>query len=144
MSDDYFQASCHCGNVKIHVSHQPEFMQDCNCSLCRNSGAVWGYFDPADVQIEGLTSGYTRQDYTDPAVDIRSCRECGATTHWVLTDVYVAKIGSNSQIGVNMRLFEAEDLEGVELRFPDGKNWFGEGEFGFRRPSVILGESYAL
>jgi hypothetical protein len=47
-------------------------------------------------------------------------------------------------MGLSMRLFDSDDLEGVELRFPDGKNWFGKTEFGFRRPSVILGKSYIL
>lgn len=128
----------------MQVLHQPEFMQDCDCSLCRNSGGVWGYYNPADVEIEGATSGYARKDYPEPAVDIRFCKKCGAATHWILTKDYAAKIGANNQMGVNMRLFDSSDLEGVELRFPDGKNWFGRGEFGFRRPSVILGQGHSL
>lgn len=144
MSDDSCESCCHCGNVRVIVSHQPEFIHDCNCSLCSKSGGVWGYFDPADVEVKGVTEAYSRNDYSQPAVEVHFCMKCGSTTHWILTEQHVADTQSNDQMGVNMRLFEASYLEGIELRFPDGKNWFGESEFGFRRPSVILGKAYSL
>ena len=79
--DTSFKASCHCGSVKITIASQPEFMQDCNCSLCSNSGGVWGYLNPAAVKVEGETKGYIRKDNPQPAVEIRFCNICGATTH---------------------------------------------------------------
>jgi len=144
MSSKKYQASCHCGSVKITITRQPEFMQDCNCTLCSNSGAVWGYLDPVAFIVAGDTKGYVRKDYPQPAVDIRFCNICGATTHWLLTEEYIARTGQNARMAVNMRLFKSEDLTGIELKFPDGINWIGEGECGFRRQSVILGDSYAL
>lgn len=144
MSIEGHEASCHCGAVKVSVSHQPEFLQDCNCNLCSKSGGVWGYFNPADVEIEGATGSYKRTDYPQPAVEMHFCKDCGSTTHWTLTKEHVARIGNNDQMGVNMRLFDSDDLAGVELRFPDGKNWTGESEFGFRRQSVILGKDFPL
>ena len=38
-------------------------------------------------------------------------------------------MGANVQMGVNMRLFDADFLNGIELRFPDGANWIGTGPF---------------
>ncbi|VAV93838.1 hypothetical protein MNBD_ALPHA04-1146 [hydrothermal vent metagenome] len=137
-------AQCHCGNVKIDVSRQPDFIQDCNCSLCAKSGGIWGYFEPADVKVDGRTGSYTRKDYPQPAVEIRFCKFCGSTTHWILTADHIARTGQDDKMGVNMRLFDSADLDGIELRFPDGKNWFGETEFGFRRKAVILGKNYVL
>lgn len=138
------ESSCQCGAVKVSIAHRPEFMQDCNCSLCSNSGGVWGYFSTADVKVEGETKGYVRKDYPEPAVEIHFCNVCGATSHWVLTQEHITKTGQNDHMGVNMRLFKSEDLKGIELRFPDGKNWTGEGPFGFRRQSIILEEGDTL
>ncbi len=136
------EAHCHCGAIGVTIAQPPDYMQDCDCSLCRKSGGVWGYFDPADVTVSGTGPGYTRRDYPEPAVEIRFCARCGATTHWILTEAFVASSGQNDRMGVNMKLFDGSDLTGVELRFPDGKNWFGEGTFGFRRAPVIIGEDY--
>jgi hypothetical protein len=42
-------------------------------------------------------------------------------------------------MGVNMRLADESDLAGVELRFPDGRAWPGEGDFVYVREALILG-----
>jgi len=41
-------------------------------------------------------------------------------------------------MGVNMRLFESDLLAGIELRFPNGKDWQGEEEFGYYREAIML------
>ena len=38
-----------------------------------------------------------------------------------------------------MRLFDPEALTGIEIHYPDGKAWSGEGPFGFRKPSLVIG-----
>jgi hypothetical protein len=55
-----------------------------------------------------------------------------------LTEAAAQKHG-DVMMGVNAALAEEAELAGVELRYPDGKNWSGEGEFGYVRPSRILG-----
>ena len=42
-------------------------------------------------------------------------------------------------MGVNMGLADARDLAGIDLRYPDGKAWSGEGEFSYVREARILG-----
>lgn len=46
---------------------------------------------------------------------------------------------NSDTMGVNMRLFDEVDLKGIEVRFPDGKNWFGAVEYGYRKDAVGLG-----
>lgn len=134
-----FKASCHCGAVTVRIAHRPEYMNHCNYSLCAKSGGIWGYYDPADVQVEGESDGYTRKDYPDPAVRICFCAVCGVTTHWTLTESFkAANPEEANRMGVNMRLFDAAAKSGVELRFPDGKNWDGEGEWGFWREAEVF------
>ena len=133
------QLSCHCGAVRLEVARRPDFVNECNCSLCAKTGAWWAYLDPAEVTVEGETHGYRRSDKADPGAEIRFCPRCGIATHFVLTESAVARHG-NTMMGVNMRLADEVDLAGIELRYPDGRAWSGEGEFGHVREARVLGE----
>lgn len=132
--------SCHCGQIRVKIEKRPDHINECNCTLCSKAGARWAYFHPSEVDVEGTTSGYRREDKSDPAAEVRFCPNCGSTTHFTLTESAVAKFG-NSMMGVNMRLADERDLAGVELRYPDGQAWAGEGEFGYVRDAQIIGEA---
>lgn len=131
---------CFCGGVRIATTRKPEFVNACNCDLCRKAGARWGYFEPREVSVEGQSTSYRRADKEEPAVEVHFCPQCGSTTHFRLTEAARARFG-DSTIGVNVALAEEAQLAGVELRFPDGKVWSGVGEFGYVRESRILGDS---
>ena len=130
--------SCLCGQVRIEAQKRPDFINECNCLLCGKAGAQWAYFHPSEVRVEGPTKGFSRGDKEDPAAEIRFCENCGSTTHFVLTTSAVAKFG-NVQMGVNMRLADEKDLAGIEIRYPDGRGWSGEGGFDFVREARIIG-----
>lgn len=130
--------TCQCGDVRISVGSLPAFVHDCNCTLCSKTGALWGYYHPADVQIAGPTTRYQRRDKPEPGVEIHFCPTCGATTHFTLTPASIAVHG-NVQLGVNFRLADESELEGVELRYPDGRGWDGQGPFGYVRELRLLG-----
>ena len=130
--------SCHCGQVRLETSKRPDFINECNCTLCNKTGARWGYFHPSEVTVAGSTKCYSREDKDEPAVELHFCANCGSTTHFTLTPSAIARFG-NVQLGVNMRLAEERDLAGVELRFPDGQAWSGQGGFGYVQEARILG-----
>ena len=123
--------SCLCGQVRIETPKRPDFINECNCTLCSKSGARWAYFHPSDVGIEGSTTGYS------PAAEIRFCANCGSTTHFILTASAASKFG-NVQVGVNVRLADEKDLAGIEVRYPDGRAWSGKGGFGYVREARII------
>jgi len=130
--------SCHCGRIRIELQKQPDYINECNCTLCRKSGACWSYFHPSEVRVEGAAKGYCREDKDDPSAEIQFCARCGATTHFTLTASAASRFG-NSLMGVNMRLADERDLAGLELRYPDGQAWSGEGDFGYVREARIIG-----
>jgi hypothetical protein len=132
------QLSCLCGQVRIATEKRPDYIHECNCTLCTKSGARWAYYHPSEVSVEGATNTYSRQDKDDPAAEIHFCPACGATTHFTLTESAVSKFG-NSMMGVNMWLADEKDLAGVELRFPDGRTWSGAGDFSYVREARLLG-----
>lgn len=43
-------------------------------------------------------------------------------------------------MGVNMLLADEADLAGLELRFPDGAAWPGEGDFTYVREARVIGQ----
>ncbi len=133
------EISCLCGQVRITLDARPDFIHECNCSLCSKSGARWGYFHPDQVRVEGSTTGFCRPDKAEPGAEVHFCGQCGATTHFVLTEAAIAKFG-NTMLGANMWLADASELAGLELRFPDGRNWAGEGEFGYLREARVIGQ----
>lgn len=130
--------SCLCGQIHVQIEKQPDYINECNCTLCSKTGAQWGYFHPSEVSVEGVSTGYCREDKPEPGSQIRFCENCGATTHFILTEATIARFG-NSMMGVNMRLADERDLAGIELRYPDGQAWSGEGEFAYVREARILG-----
>jgi len=138
------RATCQCGAVSVSVPAVPDFINDCNCDLCRKSGGAWGYYAEADVAVSGSTQAYGRADTADPNLFIHFCPTCGATTHWLLSESYKARNPGRDRAGVNMRLFGSGDLDRVELRFPDGKAWNGTGPYGYRRQAFALGSDAAF
>ena len=130
--------SCLCGQIRISLQKRPDFINECNCTLCSKTGARWAYFHPSEVSVEGHIAGYRRGDKEEPNAQVQFCPTCGSTTHFVLTEIAVSKFG-NSLMGVNMWLANAADLSGIELRYPDGQSWSGEGDFSFVREPRLLG-----
>ncbi|WP_225204943.1 GFA family protein [Novosphingobium huizhouense] len=130
--------TCHCGAISVTIDTRPDFVFACNCSLCRKTGARWGYFAPEQVQITGQPTRYRRTDKPDPSAEIAFCPTCGATTHFTLTESAIAAHG-NTMMGVNMALLPESDLAGIELRYPDGANWDGASPFDYVRPPRVLG-----
>jgi len=129
--------TCLCGQVRLHTAKLPDYLNECNCALCRKSGARWGYFAPADVTVAGPTATFVRTDKDDPSAELHFCATCGTATHFRLTPAAQALHG-DVVTGVNLRLAEDGDLAGVELRFPDGAHYAGEGEVPYLRDPLIL------
>lgn len=130
--------SCHCGQIRLQLAKAPDHINECNCSLCGKTGARWAYYHPSEVSIAGETRGYSRADKAEANADLRFCGTCGVTTHFKLTPAAQAQHG-DVLTGVNMRLAEEKDLAGIELRYPDGRAWSGEGGFGYVREARIIG-----
>ncbi|WP_427963585.1 GFA family protein [Altererythrobacter sp.] len=127
------KASCVCGQVTVEVP-RPEYVNFCDCSLCARVGATWSYYPVADVRVSGETRAYTREDRPDPAIAVQFCPSCGSTIRWTLLP------GDKRDLtGVNMRLFDPDELAGIEARFMDGRSWDGKSKAGARRPPGALG-----
>ncbi|MGL5837075.1 MAG: GFA family protein [Sphingorhabdus sp.] len=129
---------CHCGKNSISIPRRPAFLYCCNCSLCRKSGGLWGYFPAEGVTFSGATASYRRIDKDIAKGALHFCDQCGNTTHWISdTDA------GDWTCAVNMRLFDPAALTGIPIYYPDGANWSGNGAFDFvRDPEIHSGISH--
>lgn len=136
-------ANCLCGAVSVKITCLPEFIYNCNCSLCRKSGGAWGYFSPSMVTTKGDTVAFLRHDKKNAVTQLQSCARCGTTTHWTFLKSFREQNEAMDLMGVNMRIFNPDDLHGVEVRFPDGNNWSGEGPFEYRHKAMTISDGWA-
>jgi hypothetical protein len=119
--------------VQLSIPRQPDVVVDCNCSWCAKTGIWWGYFAPVELAVRGTTQTYINPDRDPAYITLHFCGDCGCYTHWTSLPIW-----PQDKVGVNMRLFAAESMDGVELRFSDGKNWNRRDPPGAWRDSIIL------
>ncbi|MGV6850968.1 MAG: GFA family protein [bacterium] len=107
------KGSCHCGSVSFCISKAPEKLVDCNCSICRRIGALWGHCKISSVTIHNKehTLKYIQGDRT---LAIHTCNNCGCTTHWENLDA------EGSHMGVNFRMCDPEIISQFKVRYFDG------------------------
>ena len=111
-------ATCHCGRATIRLPRTPDSVTQCNCSLCTKTGFRGVYFSSEDLTIEGEFDSYVRSDLKQPFLANYRCKTCGILTHWTpLTEP------PHERVGVNARLIDEAELEGVPVQEVDGRSW---------------------
>jgi len=106
--------SCHCGAVVITIEGDPVDAAECNCSICRRTGALWTYRSPRQVTVTGAGTGYVQGDAT---LTLWHCATCGVTTHWTPCDP------AYDRMGINLRLFDPAVWEALPRQLIDGASW---------------------
>ena len=116
------EATCHCGAVRVEVPKPPQEVEvkECNCSICRRTGAVLAYYSPRDVRVSGATDIYV---CGDREIEFHRCKICGNFTHWAPVHK------SLDRMGVNVRLMPPELLTDLRiLKFDGADTWKVVGE----------------
>jgi len=114
------EGTCHCGAVTFEVPSAPEEVKECNCSICRRTGALLAYYSPKDVRVSGATDIYM---WGDREIEFHRCKVCGNFTHWWPVGPAV------DRMGVNARLMSPELLDGIRiLEFDGADTWTVTGE----------------
>lgn len=108
------EGCCHCGAITVTVPFDPAEATQCNCSICRRTGALWTYGSPDEIEVSGTGVGYVQGDGT---LTTWHCGTCGIITHWTPKDPEYGRMG------VNLRIFAPELLEGLPRKNVDGARW---------------------
>jgi hypothetical protein len=109
------RASCHCGAVTIDVAARPEQLTSCNCSICRRLGVLAAYYPPAQIVIQAAPDATEPYIWGDKTIAHHRCKKCGCMTHWLGLDP-----AQQDRVGVNARMMNPADIEGVRVRRFDG------------------------
>lgn len=109
------QGSCHCGAIVFKVERAPDWLTDCNCSVCRRIGARWAHFGRDEVELTVPPDGTIAYIQGDGTLAMHTCNTCGCTPYW---------LGLNPETGtrmaVNFRLCEPADTADIPVRRFDG------------------------
>ena len=112
------RGTCHCGAVTVELPSAPEKATDCNCSICRRYGGLWGYYDRSEVKVIARKGALAHYTWGDKYLRNFRCAKCGCVTHWL--PISRAK----SRMGVNFRNFDPSIVESTRVRRLDGaKTW---------------------
>lgn len=106
--------SCHCGAITVTIKDDPVEASECNCSICRRTGALWTYSSPTCVEVVGKGIGYV---HGDKVLTLFHCATCGVITHWNSVDP------DYDRMGINLRLFDPKLWEPLPRKFVDGASW---------------------
>lgn len=109
------EATCHCGAVRIQVPAVPEFIVDCNCSICRRNGALWAFYTNDVVKMQGHPENTTAYIWGPRTMRTMHCKYCGCATHWETIDAM-----EGSRVGINTRNFDPVTMQSIRVRRFDG------------------------
>ena len=107
--------SCHCGAVTYVMKTPPRHAVECNCSICRRLGTVWGHGKARDITVTAAPDATFTYSWGDRDLAFHTCRTCGCTTHWVSLSP-----NAPDRMAVNLRLAAPGTIEAVGLRHFDG------------------------
>ncbi len=107
--------NCHCGAISFELNEQPEWLTECNCSVCRRLGTIWAHAEVDKISILGAEDASLAYSWGDKSLAFHTCNTCGSTTHWVSREPQ-----ENAVMAVNCRLAEPEQVAGIRVRHFDG------------------------
>ncbi|KAJ5525145.1 hypothetical protein N7494_011795 [Penicillium frequentans] len=103
MADISLKSTCHCGAITVIVPHQPEEINECQCTICRRYAAAWAYYKVNEIKFD-LKEGAKLSKYVwgDREKSFNSCENCGCICYWwpfeeIMPDGGAAKFGVNTR-----------------------------------------------
>lgn len=108
-------ADCHCGRVRIEVAGSPEYLVDCNCSICRRYGALWAFYKLQAARIEGAEQHADGYIWGEKTISTFHCRHCGCVTHWL-----PLQPKPDGSFAINARLLPPTVTQDLRVRRFDG------------------------
>lgn len=106
---------CHCGNIQLEAE-LPAEVTICNCSICSRYQALWGYYQPEQVQIRVGDKGEDFYIWGDRLLEFVRCKNCGCVTHY-----RTVKGLEDPTIAINFRMSQDERIAKLPVRYFNGK-----------------------
>ncbi len=111
--------ACHCGAVTFEMNVRPRHAIECNCSICRSLGAVWGHGNAGNIVVRADPGATISYSHGERDLAFHTCRTCGSTTHWE-----AVRGASRGRMAVNLRLAAPGTIKALGHRHFDGaESW---------------------
>ena len=111
-----YQGSCHCGQVTFELEARLEYVNECNCSVCRRMGSLWHGTSDKHLCITGGESELTLYQFGTRTAKHYFCRHCGVHP-------FTRPRLDPSKWMVNVRCIDGVDLSSLKIRQFDGINY---------------------
>ena len=111
-----YRGSCHCGRVTFELQATLEYVIDCNCSMCRRTGALWHGAPEQNLRILTGEDELELYQFNTMTAKHYFCRQCGIHP-------FVRPRLDPSKWAVNVRCIDDVDLSSMQVRHFDGENW---------------------
>lgn len=109
------EGSCHCGAVSFTYPRQPDWLTDCNCSVCRRYSTLWAYASVGEITLLSADDATIAYIHGDRTLAMHSCKTCACTTHWIGLDG-----DESSRMAVNFRMCDPDVYKDIRVRKFDG------------------------
>ena len=113
---DTHQGACHCGRITFEARADVNYVVDCNCSICRRTGALWHPATESELRILTGESELTLYQFNTKTAKHYFCGHCGIHP-------FVRPRLDPSRWAFNVRCVDGIDLAGLKIRLFDGQNW---------------------
>lgn len=84
-------ALCHCGQLQVTCSGEPNRVLMCHCELCqRRTGTAFNlgaWFPRANIQVQGENNTYLRTGERGFEITFHFCPQCGSSVYWEVAGV---------------------------------------------------------
>lgn len=113
------QGTCLCKAVQLGVASLPRQVTQCNCSVCRRYGTLWGYYRRSAVSITAPRGALESYSVRARGLKFVRCRTCGCVIRWLRPGAH-----RDLRMGINMRLFDHAVMADVPVKVLDGdRTW---------------------
>ena len=116
MARERYEGGCHCGRVRFVVDADLLSATLCNCSICTKKGFIHLIVPPEAFSLRSGGDELTTYEFNTKTAKHQFCRTCG------IHPFYVPR-SDPDKIDVNVRCLDGVDLQTLELKTFDGKNW---------------------
>jgi len=111
-----YQGACHCGRVSFEVPADLNYVVDCNCSICRRTGAFWHPAAETDLRILAGEADLALYQFNTKTAKHYFCRQCGIHP-------FIRPRLDPGRWAFNARCIDGIDLSSIKVRPFDGQNW---------------------
>jgi len=110
--------SCHCGNVKFEVTGDMSSVISCNCSFCSRTGALLAFVPVQQFKLLKGEDAQGNYKFNKQVLDHYFCKTCG-----IRAFSKGAGQGGAEMRAINVRCLEGVDVDALEIKKVDGKNY---------------------